>query len=192
MLNWTRALALLVLACLLVSFQTNAGSQQAPPTDKPKSDKPDKAADGPKAPTHKVEKGPFKVEVTLKGVFEAEHMTEVSLTPEAWSPQSGGMLILKKAVEHGATVRKGDAVLWLDLEKIDQTIRDLENDRQLAELSIKQAEEELPQLEKAAPHDLAAAERARRFADEDLKKWVGHDRALMEKVVNFRVKNIGD
>src|SRR5262249_28402873 len=95
-------------------------------------------------------------------------------------------------VEHGATVHKGDAVLWLDLEKIDQTIRDLENDRQLAELSIKQAEEELPLLEKAAPHDLTAAERAKRFADEDLKKWVEQDRALMEKVTNFRVKMESD
>jgi hypothetical protein len=40
-------------------------------------------------------------------------------------------------------VHKGDSLVWLDLERIDQAIRDLEAERQLADLTLKLAQEEL-------------------------------------------------
>ncbi len=150
----------------------------------------DSASPGTAKPaTHKVEKGPFKVEVTLKGVFEAADTEEVALSPEAWSPNSGGMLILRKAAEHGTRVQKGDPILWVDLEKLDQAIADLEKDRHMTELSIKQAEDELPLIEKVTPLDLASAERSKKLADEDLKKFRDEDRALMEKMAHYQVKS---
>ena len=184
MRNWTRPLTMLALVCALVVYGLRATGEQAPPDLKivklPADAKP---------PTHKVEKGPFKIEVTLKGVFEAEQMTEIALRPEAWNPQSGGgMLVLRKAVEHGTAVKKGDPILWLETEKLAQTIRDMENDRQLAELAIRQAEEELPLLEKSAPHDLAVAERAKRITDEDLKRYTETERALMVKSADQMLK----
>lgn len=185
MRKWIRPLGCLTLAGLLAGCEL-AAEQTTTKPDKPGTDKPTEAA---KSATHKVEKGPFKVEVTLKGVFEAEKMNEVSLHPEAWSPLSGGMLVLKKVLEHGTPVRKGDPVLWLDTEKLDQTIKDLENDRQLAELAIKQAEDELPLLEKAAPFETAAVERAKRIADEDLKRFVEVDRAFYEKGAEHMLKS---
>src|SRR5205814_7331728 len=57
--------------------------------------------------TYKIEKGPFKVEASCKGVFEAAEMTEVALNPDAWTPNNGGQLVVLKAVEHGTPVRKG-------------------------------------------------------------------------------------
>src|SRR5262245_24512949 len=192
MRNWTRPLVMLALVCTLVVFGLRAtgqqGTQDKPSTqDKPKDVKP--PADLAKAPTHKVEKGPFKIEVTLKGVFEAEQMTEVALRPEVWNPQSGGgMLVLRKAIEHGTTVKKGEPILWLETEKLEQTIRDMENDRHLSELAIKQAEEELPLLEKGAPHELASAERAKKIADEDLKRFIEVDRDFTVQAVNQMVK----
>jgi len=188
MSNWTRPLGYLVLAFLLVGFV----SAQAPKPDKDKTDKP--AGDvtkeaAPKTPTHKVEKGPFKIETSLKGVLEAGEMTEVTLSAlEAWTPQTGGMLLVKKAVEHGTPVRKGEPVIWLDLEKIDRAINDLETDQKLAELALKLAEEELPVLEKAAPLELATLERAKKIAEEDLKKFLSEDRSWSEKSANFMVK----
>lgn len=191
---------LLILSCLvlisaLVGYSPSAGLD--PPPQAEKQDKPDKAkadkpaappTDAPKKPTHKVEKGPFKVEVTLKGNFEAQEMTEVFLRPEAWTPDTRGMLIVMRAVEQGAAVKKGDTLVWLDLDKIDQAIRDLEAERALSDLTIKLAEEELPLLEKSTPVDLAAAERAKKLADEDLKKFVQEDRAVSEKSVQHYVK----
>jgi multidrug efflux pump subunit AcrA (membrane-fusion protein) len=161
--------------------------QAAPAKDekKPAEAKKDSPA---KVATHKVEKGPFRVEVSLKGIFESPNMTEVSLRPEAWTPDNRGMMIVVRAVDHGAHVKKGDTLVWLDLEKIDQAIRDLEAERHLAELAIKQAEEELPVLEKSTPLELSWLERAKMLSDEDIKWFDSLDRPLAEKMAQFMVK----
>jgi multidrug resistance efflux pump len=165
------------------------------PKDKPKSDvqapsagktgdteKP-RSAEAP-GPTYKVEKAPFKVEATLKGVFETPDMTEVAVRPEAWTS-----MVVHKAVAHGTAVKKGDTLIEMDLEKIDQAIKDLEAERRIAELALKQAEEEVPILERTTPMDLASAERAKTLADEDLKKFLEVDRPMMEKSANFSLEN---
>jgi HlyD family secretion protein len=143
---------------------------------------------GTKAATAKVEKGPFKVAVTVKGILEAGDMTEVVLSPEAFTPDVRGLLTVVKAVEQGARVRQGDPLITLDFDRIDQMIKDVESDRRLSELSIKLAEEELPVLERLLPIELAAAERSKRIADEDLKYFHEVDRPLTEKAVNHSVK----
>src|SRR6516164_4652306 len=81
-----------------------------------------------KGTVHKVEKEPFKVEVTLKGVFETERMTDVAIRPEVWMPDSRGLIVVRKAIEHGSHVKKGDTLIWPDLDKIDQAIHDAESD----------------------------------------------------------------
>ena len=142
-----------------------------------------------KPSTHKVEKGPFKIDVTLKGVLEAQTMSEIALSLEAWSPNKGGLLVVSKTIEHGARVKKGDPVLWLDLEMIDQTIRDLETDRDLNDLALHLAEMELPVLEKSTPLEMADAERAKKRADEDLKRFLELDRSFAEKAADQIVKS---
>src|SRR6185369_2608174 len=97
-------------------------------------------------------------------------------------------LLVKKAVEHGASVKKGDTLIWLDLEKIERAIRELETDSRLSELAIRLAEEELPSLEKNTRLDLVAAERAKTRSDEDLKKWIDVDRGTMEKQAEHNLK----
>jgi multidrug efflux pump subunit AcrA (membrane-fusion protein) len=124
--------------------------------------------------THKVEKGPIKLETTVKGIFEAQQMKELSIKPQAWSMG----LPVKKAVEHGVVVKKGDVLVELDVEKIDQAIKDMKTDHELAELALKQAEKELPILEKTIPLDLVQAQEAKKQADEDLKKFLEIDKPL--------------
>ena len=199
---FTRASLLCCMVFTMVGCELLPDDAPAKPEDKGKPDTPaQKKTDQPgatpkldeifgsghaKGRTHKVEKGPFKVEISLKGVFESKDMAEVSVHTEAWAPNP---LVVKQVVEHGTAVKTGDPILWLDLTKIDQMIQDLEADRFLAELAIKQAEEELPILEKSTPLDLALAERAKRLADEDLDRFLKVDRDLMKKVVEFLVKN---
>jgi multidrug resistance efflux pump len=134
--------------------------------------------------TCKVEKGPFKIEVSLKGVFEAEDMTEVAVHVDSWSP-----LTVLKAVEHGTPVKVGDPLVTLDLEKIDLSLKDLEAERHQSELALKLAEEELPVLEKSTPLELAQAERSKKQADEDLKRFLEIDRPQAEKSANFMVRS---
>jgi HlyD family secretion protein len=143
--------------------------------------------DGPGKPpsTVKVTKAPIKIETTLKGVVEAEHGAEISIRPEVWASP----LTILKAVEHGTTVKKGDVLVEIDPEKIDQAIKDSKIDRELSDMTLQQAIDELPLLEKLLPLDLIAAERANKQADEDLKKFVEVDRAQSEKSAHFMVKN---
>jgi multidrug resistance efflux pump len=183
-------LGCLVPVLLAAGYAASHGVGQDKQSDVEKAKQAGKKEGPAKAPTHKVEKGPFKVEVALKGVLEAGEMTPVALSLEAWTPQSGGSpLIVLKAVEHGSQVRKGDTLLWMDFDRIDQAIRDLEAERHLAELAIQLTEKELPLLEKSVPLDLAAAERAQKMAAEDLEKFIQKDRAFLEKSVEFWVKS---
>lgn len=146
--------------------------------------KPKAEADA-KPATTKVRKGPVRVALSLKGVVESGQMAEISLRPEA----STLPLTVEKAVEHGTAVKKGDVLVELDPEKIDQAIKDLEVERALADLALKQAERELPILEKFAPLDLAAAERAKARADEDLARFLQIDRPLEELSAQFQMKS---
>src|SRR5262249_36761374 len=49
-----------------------------------------------KPSTYKVMREPFKIEVSLKGVFEAAEMTEVVLRPQAWGVEGRGALTVLK------------------------------------------------------------------------------------------------
>jgi multidrug resistance efflux pump len=176
----------MAVACGCESAQEKA---KAPTAEKAKKEDAKTPAGQPA--TAKVEKGPLKIEVELKGVFEAEDMTEVVLRPEAFIPDVRGILTVLTAVEQGTAVHKGETLVTLDLEKIDQMIQDLKVDQRLAELALKEAEEELPVLEKNTPLELAAAERAKKVADEDLKYYLETGRPHAEKSALFDVKSAG-
>ena len=133
----------------------------------------------------RVEKGPIKIETTLKGVIEAEHGAELSIRPEVWTSP----LMILKAVEHGTVVKKGDVLLEIDAAKIDEAIKDGKIEQELSEMALAQAIEELPLLEKLLPLDLAAAERTKKQAEEDLKKFLEIDRPQSEKSAHFLVKS---
>ena len=174
------AAALALLSLLLIV----SGVLSDDPAPKVKPDpKPAKAAAG---ATVKVEKGPFRATVTLKGVFTPSEMAEVVLRPEAWT--TGGLVVMT-AVEPGTAVKKGDVLVTLQMDKIDRAIRELEAEQQMSQLALRLAGEELPVLEKSTPLDLAAAERGKHQADEDLKKFLEVDRPLAEAIANNMVKN---
>ena len=136
------------------------------------------ASNAVKPATVKAAKGPFKVEVSLSGVFEAKRLAEVSIRPKTWTMP----LVVDSAIELGKPVKKGDVLVELDREKIDKAIQDAEVENTLTELALQHATEELPILEKSLPVELAAAERARTYADEDLKNFVEIDRPLAERI----------
>ncbi|MBX9628605.1 MAG: HlyD family efflux transporter periplasmic adaptor subunit [Gemmataceae bacterium] len=157
-----------------------------PDTPKDKDAKAGKKADaGPKPPTAKAEAGPLTAAVTLKGVVEAESAAEVQVRPKAWM----GPLLVKKAVPHGAAVKAGDVVVEFDAEKLEQAVKDARQERELADLSIKMAELELPILQKQSPLDLAAAEREAKNAADDLDKFLKVDKPLSVEAAGFALKS---
>ena len=173
---------------VIATGRATAPVQEKPPEkpaakskDQPSADKPVTAAPA----TVKVEKGPFKIEVSLTGVFESARMSQVAVKPKAWSMP----LVVEQAVELGTPVRQGEILVELDREKIDKAIQDAEVELSLGELSLRHAEEELPVLEKLLPIELAAAERAKAQADEDLARFLEIDRPNSEKMAHFSVKS---
>ncbi len=139
----------------------------------------------PAPPTkHTAKKGPFRIEVKVKGIFEAAEMTEVALAPEAWAA-----LQVVKAVEPGMRVRKGEPVLWLDLEKIDEAIRKTEAGTALADLNVKLAVENLRLLEKSTPLDLAAAKTGNKRFEEDYKRFFDVELPYSKKSADFSLKS---
>lgn len=170
----------LLLAVAIGAFVTAHNSSADDPPAKGKDAKP-----SPPAPaTVRVEKGPLTAAVTLKGVVQGEKVTEVAVKLKAWA----GPLVVKQAAEHGQSVKAGDTVLRFDSEKLDLVIRDAKQDRELAELAIKQAELELPILERQLPLDLATAEREAKQTKDDLKKFIDHDRPQAVSAAEFNLK----
>jgi HlyD family secretion protein len=138
----------------------------------------------------KVEKKPFKIELTLKGTLEAEEAVQVAVRPYPFTnpPPSQGPLTIRKIAAHGSTVHKGDLLVAFDTRKLDQVIDELESDLKGTEAALKVAEEELPLFQKAMPIELETAERSRKRAEEDLKYFLEVDRPQTVKEVNFLVK----
>jgi len=187
--TWLAVLLFVFASVVVIATGRATAPVQEKPPEKPAAkskDEPSADKSSIAAPTIvKVEKGPFKVDVTLTGVFESARMSEVAVKPKAWSMP----LVVEKAVELGTPVKQGDILVELDREKIDKAIQDAEVELTLGELSLKHAEEELPVLEKLLPIDLAAAERAKTHADEDLARFLEIDRPNSEKMAQFSVKS---
>jgi len=134
-------------------------------------------------PTHTLKKGLFRIEVAVDGVFEAESMTEIVLKLDEWAA-----LKIEKVADHGARVREGEVILAFETEDIDRAIDDLRRENQLAELAFKGAELALKQAEETRSMDIAAAERTKRHAEEDLQHYLTVDRPLEEKEAQFSLK----
>ena len=171
-------------ACFLLvplwALTSSVSSQDAPKQG---------AADGQKADaspaTVKVETGKVVIESSLKGTIEAEQTLELAIDAKTYA----GPFTVKSAVPHGARVKKGDIVLELDTVKIDQALSDLRLERELADIALKQAREELPILEQTLPLNLAAAERDKRIAEEDFKRYTEVEREHQIKSAEQQLKS---
>ncbi len=184
-------LACCVAACWLsvnvwgvASFGADdAKAAPKPATSEKPEAKPSEPAAGDASPTQKMKREVFKIELSLKGTFEAQTMSEVVLRPEVWAN-----LEVVKAVEHGQAVKRGDVLVQCDLTKIDEEIADLRAKIAISEIGIRQAEEGVRTSEATLPLDLKLAERAHRNAEEDLARYLKIDRPMMEKMAEFYLK----
>jgi multidrug resistance efflux pump len=144
-----------------------------------------------KADVLKVTKKSFKVELSVKGNLEPEGAAEIYFRPEPMANPSNEFtpLIITKVVEHGTHVNKGDVLIAFDTRKIDLILREVKAEKKVLDANLKLAQEELPAAEKAAPVELASAERGKTRAEEDDKYFREIGRAQTERIANFSVKS---
>jgi multidrug efflux pump subunit AcrA (membrane-fusion protein) len=152
-----------------------------------------KPAESSKQPgnTYKVEKKPFRIELAIKGILEAEVATEILYRPQPMvnPPPTQGPLTIRTILEHGTHVKTGDLLAALDTRKLDAVIADVKVEKKVLEASIKLAEKEVPPFEKSIPVDLAAAVEADKHAREDLQYFNDVGRPYTEKQAHFMVKS---
>src|SRR5262245_23698003 len=115
MTNWKALSACGVLTALLAGAAlTQTGQPGADDKKKPGKEPAKKPA------THKVEKKPFRVELTSKGILEPEQTIAVAHRPQpaVGTPYSPGPLTIHKVVEHGARIKRGDTLIAFDSRRV--------------------------------------------------------------------------
>ncbi|HUT33311.1 MAG TPA: HlyD family efflux transporter periplasmic adaptor subunit [Planctomycetota bacterium] len=173
--------------CLSLAVSLGIAACVALGAEAPKEKAKEEPKEAPKPSTHTVKPELLKIEAQLKGVVESPHMAEIVFRPKAWAE-----LTVLHAAAPGQVVKKGDALLSLDPEKIDDAIKEAGAALGQMEPALKTAQEELAAMEKLLALDLAAAERAKQFADEDLKRYTEIGRPSAVKQAHFAVKNATD
>ena len=163
----------------------DAPKVDAPKVEAPKTEPAKVEPAKPAAPaTHVVKKEPFKIDLTLSGVFESKSVVEVPLRPEVWQ-----QFVIVKAVEHGTRVKKGDVLFQFDSKQIDEAIKDVEASRALGDLEYQAAQEQLSMMEETVPMDMEAAERTKKYFDEDVKRYFEVEQPLVKRIVDENLKS---
>jgi len=174
-------------AFVLFAFLTSPDFAQEKPAQPTPDAKAGQGKDGAivPRPTVKVTKGRLVASTTLKGTVEGDARAEVSVRLKSWT----GPLVVERAIEHGAQVKKDDVLLTFDAEKITQLVKAAREERALAKLAIRQAELELPVAKQQLPVDLKAAEREKIQTADDLERFLKIEKPRSIEEAQFSLKN---
>jgi len=176
----------LILLPLILGFTLVADDKKEQETPVNKKEEP-KKEDPKKGKTHKVTRDTFKLEFELDGTFMNPNAREVSIETKSW-----GLLNVLNALPQGALVKKGQRLITLDFEKIDEKIRDLRFEQELVTLDLQVAEAELKLMEVTSPIELKALERKNNHVKEDLKRYREIQRPRQEKAAEVSLKSARD
>ena len=161
--------------------QNQAAATPQPPSPPAQEAKP--PAPSPQIPAgelYEVKPELFKIEVTLSGKFHPEQAAEIILKPKNWST-----FRVKRAVEHGSTVKKGDVLIEFERERYEEALVDQRRRVESAIIALKKAEEELRFAQNVNPLDLQLARRSKQIIDEDWDYYQKVDRPFAEKYAKF-------
>ena len=131
-----------------------------------------------------VEPERFRVEVKLEASFEPGEAIPVQIESSEWTE-----FTVVDAAPHGARVGEGDVLIRFDSENLGLAIADQEQAHEAGALALKQAEEELKNLEKTTPLSLAAVVKAQDEAREALEYFTSVDREQQEEAAREAVRS---
>lgn len=141
----------------------------------------DAAEATPVVATETVQQGPFRVDVTLSGVFEADETAEIKIETEEWTD-----LEVVHAVPHGSLVQAGDLLIQFATEELDEEIEQATIDVQLGQLAIAAAQLDLQSSEHNLPLQLEESQRSLTEAREDMAYYneVGERQAMRSSEIS--------
>ena len=172
-----------IALCLLSLVTRGFGQEEQKTAAEPAATHPAAAQPAAASGTLKVKPEPFKIEVEMSGVFEADQAAPVALRT-VWSD-----LTVLKAVPHGKRVQKGETLVWLDMQGIDQQLHDAEQGLRLSKLALQLATTELESTKTTLPMDLESVARTKNIADEDLNYFLKINRSFLEESAQFSLKS---
>lgn len=150
---------------------------------KPEAEKPAAKPAAAEGTTVTVTKGPFKIEVALDGYFQAQDAAELAIRTKGWAD-----LEVVDGLKHGAKVQKGDVLVRLNMEKIDDAISDARTDFRVADLTVRLAELDLNLLQGASPIEVAATDRNHNRFVEDYDRFQKIDLPLARKSADYMLR----
>ena len=168
--NGLMAAAALVAFVLAAAWSGgSAAAQQATstPVKKPAKEPAGKAekgtSKGSSIETVTVARGPFRIDVSVKGYFEPEESFAFRLQPKVWSSFK-----IADVVPHGAAVKRGEVVLRFDSEQLEKQIEELERKLESSERGLAKMRVERDQSEERVRLSREAVERA---TENTLHQW---------------------
>ncbi len=123
----------------------------------------------------------------LSGVIEAVVSHEISASTEQVDSFK-----IKQIVPHGTTVRKGQNLVWFETEDVDKKVKDAEIELRLAKLTLEDDEFAYHQFTETQTLDRAAAERSRKYAQQDYDNFVQVDRERERIAAEFSLQSSRD
>jgi multidrug resistance efflux pump len=174
----SRRTAVVLTICALSSYALRADDGEAPAGGADES----ATAAADEVTTATVERGPFRVDVELDGVFEAAEMTEVLIETEEWTD-----LEVVEAAAHGSIVKPGDLLIRLATEDLDEEIEKATHEVELGKLGLTSAQLDLQSLEHTTPLELEAQQRSLLQSQEDMAHYneVGEKQSVRSSEVSL-------
>jgi multidrug resistance efflux pump len=120
----------------------------------------------------------------ISGVLEAVVAHEISVGTEQIDS-----LKIKRILPHGITVSKGQNIVWFETEEIDKKIKEADIDLRLSKLTLDDDEFRYKQFLETQAIDKAAAQRTRKYAQQDYDNFVQVDRERDKLTAEYNLKS---
>ncbi|MFT5882278.1 MAG: HlyD family secretion protein [Crocinitomicaceae bacterium] len=104
------------------------------------------------AEDYELKKELFEQTLIIQGVATTDQGAEVIITPKVWAD-----FVVEKVLPQGSKVAKGDQVVWIDTEKVDEYILDQELERKIDAINLQNAQQELAELKLKTERDMMLA-----------------------------------
>jgi len=141
----------------------------------------DSNATAKKSGTHKVKAAPFKIELSLKGIFTPTETAPIKVKPEVWSD----LTLARDAATHGSSVKANDLLISLKKEKMEKHLVDTELSLEEAKLGFAVAKAEHEFAVNSAALDAKVTQRTLVRLEEDMKRYMEKTRELSRKSANY-------
>ncbi len=136
---------------------------------------------------HTAKIGKFEQLIKLKAVALPSGGSAISIDPEVWKTSK-----IEKFVSHGASVKRGEKLIWVDTKALDEKIEELVKNREKQKLALKKAELDFLSFKATTEESIEKAKLEYRRFQEDYEYYKVVTRPQMLSDIEYKVKRAKD